>query len=160
MPKATMDRSYPERPFVGVGAVVFRGDEVLLVKRGKAPRAGQWSIPGGVQHLGETVAEAARREVREETGVEIEVGHVIAVVDSIGRDARAAVEYHYTLIDLGAEWRSGEVLAGDDAAEVAWVGLDRLEPYRLWRETLRVIRLAAALRAAASGLSAPIALIP
>ncbi len=160
MVETVMDRTYPERPFVGVGAIVFRGDAVLLIKRAKAPRAGQWSIPGGVQHLGESVAEAARREVREETGVEIEVGQVIAVVDSIGRDGQGKVEYHYTLIDLGAEWRSGDALAGDDAAEVAWVGIDRLEPYGLWRETLRVIRLAAARRAEAPGTVAPIVLIP
>jgi len=142
-----MDRTYPERPFVGVGAVVLRRDEVLLIRRAKAPRAGQWSIPGGVQRVGETIQEAARREVREETGVEIEVREIVAVVDSIGRDAAGAVEYHYTLIDVGAEWRAGEARAGDDASEVAWVRLDRLEPYGLWRETVRVILLAAERRA-------------
>ncbi|HKO09286.1 MAG TPA: NUDIX domain-containing protein, partial [Alphaproteobacteria bacterium] len=81
-----MTRSYPERPIAGVGALVFRGEEVLLIKRGKPPREGQWSIPGGAQHLGESVAEAARREVREEAGIEIEVKEVIAVVDLLSRD--------------------------------------------------------------------------
>jgi len=139
-------RAYPERPFVGVGVIVFRGDEVLLVKRGRPPRAGSWSLPGGVQHIGETVVAAAVREVREETGIEIVVGEVVAVVDSITRDEEGRVQYHYTLIDLQAEWRSGEAVAGDDAAEAAWVPLDRLDELKLWRETTRVIRLAATRR--------------
>jgi 8-oxo-dGTP diphosphatase len=149
-----MKRSYPDRPIVGVGALVFRGEEVLLVKRGKPPREGQWSIPGGMQQLGESVAEAACREVREEAGIEIEVKETIAVVDSISRDEGGRVQYHYTLVDLLAEWQAGEAKAGDDAAEVAWVALDRLAPYRLWRETERVIALAAQRRKAAPG-SAP-----
>jgi len=153
-----MKRSYPERPFVGVGAVVLRGEEVLLIRRAKAPRAGTWSIPGGAQRVGETVVEAALREVREECGIEIEIAGIVAVVDSIGRDGAGAVEYHYTLIDVSAEWRAGEARAGDDAAEVAWVRLDRLEPYKLWRETARVIRLAVERRAAAD--APPIALLP
>jgi 8-oxo-dGTP diphosphatase len=157
-----MERTYPERPFVGIGVVVLRGEEVLLIKRGKPPRAGQWSIPGGVQHLGETVVEAARREVREETGLDVEIIEAIAVIDSISRDEAQRIKYHYTLVDLLAEWRSGEAVAGDDAAAVAWVPLDGLETIPLWHETVRVIRLASARRAAASGSGpqAPIALIP
>lgn len=142
------NRSYPDRPYVGVGTVVFRGEEVLLIKRGRPPREGHWSIPGGIQHLGETVPEAARREVREETGIEIEVIDVIAVVDSISRDTAGRIAYHYTLIDIFAEWRSGEAVAGDDAAAVAWVPPDRLEDFELWHETIRVIRLAAMRRKA------------
>lgn len=143
-----MNRTYPERPFVGVGALVFRGEEVLLVRRGKPPREGQWSIPGGVQLTGETVSEAARREVREETGLDVDIGDVVAVVDSIARDEAGAIEYHYTLIDVLAEWLAGEPVAGDDAAEVAWAAPDRLEPFRLWHETVRVIQLAATRRKA------------
>ena len=154
-----MTRSYPERPIAGVGALVFRGEEVLLIKRGKPPREGQWSIPGGAQNLGESVVEAARREVREETGVEIEVKEVIAVVDMVNRDDGGRVKYHYTLVDLLAEWRAGEATAGDDAAEVAWVPLDRLAPYRLWRETERVIALAAERRKAAAGTPPAILLL-
>jgi 8-oxo-dGTP diphosphatase len=141
-----MNRTYPERPFIGVGALVFRGEEVLLIRRGKPPRKGQWSIPGGIQMTGETVAEAARREVREETGLEVEIGDVVAVIDSIARDEAGAVEYHYTLVDVLAEWQAGEPVAGDDAAEVAWAALDRLGPFQLWHETVRVIGLAAARR--------------
>ncbi|HYB10512.1 MAG TPA: NUDIX hydrolase [Alphaproteobacteria bacterium] len=141
-----MNRSYPERPFVGVGALVFRGEKVLLVRRGKPPRKGQWSIPGGMQQTGETVAEAARREVREETGLDVEIGETVAVIDSIARDEAGAVEYHYTLVDVIAEWRAGEAVAGDDAAEVAWTAPDRLQSFELWHETVRVIQLAAARR--------------
>ena len=144
---AADERSYPDRPFVGVGVVVWRDDRVLLVKRGRPPRQGQWSIPGGVQRLGETVVEAARREVREETGLDIDVIDVVAVVDSIERDDDRLVRYHYTLVDLLAEWRGGEARAGDDARATAWVGTDELSRYRLWEETERVIRLAAARRA-------------
>ena len=138
----SFDRRYPERPFIGVGVVVWRDDKVLLIKRGKSPRKGQWSIPGGLQQSGETVAEAARREVREETSVEIEIVDQIAVIDSIQRDDGGRVLYHYTLVDFVAHWVSGEAKAQDDAADAAWVALDELDRYTLWHETLRVIALA------------------
>jgi ADP-ribose pyrophosphatase YjhB (NUDIX family) len=137
------ERRYPDRPFVGVGVVVWRGQSVLLIKRGRPPRQGQWSLPGGVQQLGETVFEAARREVREETGLEIEVVDIVAVVDSIQRDDQGGVRYHYTLVDVLAEWRAGEARAQDDAADAAWTTLDELERFDLWDETVRVIGLAA-----------------
>ncbi len=141
-----MTRRYPERPIVGVGVVVLRGvpknNEVLLIRRGKPPREGGWSLPGGAQELGETVFEAARREVREETGVEIEVVDTVAVVDSISRDGDGAVEYHYTLVDVAARWQSGEAREGGDAAAVEWADPDALDGYDLWSETLRIIALA------------------
>ncbi len=145
-----MTRRYPERPIVGVGVVVLRGGsgdspgdrEVLLIRRGKPPREGGWSLPGGAQELGETVFEAATREVREETGVEIEVVDTVAVVDSISRDGDGGVEYHYTLVDVAARWRSGEAREGGDAAEVTWADPDALDGYDLWSETLRIIALA------------------
>lgn len=137
-----MPREYPTSPLIGVGAVIWRADRVLLIRRGKPPRENEWSLPGGRQELGETVAEAARREAREETGLEITVRDVVAVVDLIDRDADGRVQFHYTLIDVLAEWQSGEAVAADDAAEVAWVTLDELPRYSLWSETERVIRLA------------------
>jgi len=133
---------YPNRPIIGVGVVVFKGDRVLLIRRGKPPRAGQWSLPGGRQRLGERIEATARREVAEEAGIEIEVGPLIDVVDSITRDDQGAVEYHYTLIDLLAEWRSGEATAGHDAAEVAWADPADLASFDLWKETERIIALA------------------
>ena len=122
--------------------VVFKGDRVLLIRRGKPPRQGQWSLPGGRQRLGERIEEAARREVGEEAGIEIAVGPLVDVVDSITRDAAGAVQYHYTLVDLLAEWRAGEAVAGHDAAEVTWADPDELAPYKLWQETERIIALA------------------
>ncbi|MSP51805.1 MAG: NUDIX domain-containing protein [Alphaproteobacteria bacterium] len=142
MPSDLGDRSYPQRPFVGVGAVIFKESSVLLIKRGRPPRQGQWSLPGGLQHLGETVFETARREIKEETGLDISPNGLVEVVDSITRDDDGRVRYHYTLVDIWAEWRSGEVTAGDDAAACAWVELDDIERYDLWSETVRVIMLA------------------
>ena len=134
------------RPVVGVGVVVLRGAEVLLVRRGRPPRQGEWSIPGGKQELGETVREAARREVREETGVEIALLGLVDVVDGVRRDAAGTVVSHYTLVDFAAEWLSGEAVAGDDAAEARWTPLAGLDGYRLWSETRRIIAAAVAMR--------------
>ncbi|MEO3428238.1 NUDIX hydrolase [Pelagibius sp. CAU 1746] len=133
---------YPNRPLIGVGVVVFKDDRVLLIRRGKPPRAGQWSLPGGRQRLGERIEATARREVAEEAGIEVDVGTLVDVVDSITRDGQGAVQYHYTLVDLLAEWRSGEAVAGHDAAEVVWADPADLAPYDLWKETLRIIGLA------------------
>ncbi|MFN4089003.1 MAG: NUDIX hydrolase [Alphaproteobacteria bacterium] len=136
-------RTYPARPIVGVGAVVWRDDRVLLIQRGKPPRLGEWSIPGGAQEVGETVEAAARREVREETGVEIEITGFLAVVDAIRPDGEGRIRSHYTLLDFSAEWISGEARPGDDAADCRWVHPARLVDYGLWDETLRIIRLSA-----------------
>ena len=141
-----MSREYPDRPFVGVGVVVWRGDEVLLIQRGKPPRLGAWSLPGGAQELGETVRETAVREVLEETNIEIEVTHLIDVVDGITRDEDGRVRMHYTLVDFAAEWRAGEPVAGSDAMGAQWILPDDLGPLRLWKETLRIIEMSAAYR--------------
>ncbi len=141
-----MSREYPDRPMVGVGVVVWRGPELLLIQRGKPPRAGSWSLPGGMQELGETVRETAAREVREETGVEILVTHLIDVVDTITKDDAGRVRLQYTLVDFAAEWREGEAVAGSDAAGVQWIHPDDLGPLNLWKETLRVIEMSAAAR--------------
>ena len=135
-------RAYPDRPFVGVGVVIFRGEEVLLAQRGKRPRMNTWSIPGGAQEIGETVEEAAIREIREETGVEIHILGLVDVIDSINRDADGKVQFHYTLVDLMAEWRSGEAAAADDVAAVCWVKLADLADYDLRQITHDVILLA------------------
>ncbi len=147
-----MTREYPPTPLVGVAAIVFKTGRVLLVRRAKAPRRGEWSLPGGLQKLGETVAEAARREVAEETGISIRVLGVAEVVDLIERDtaepthesagAVGRVRYHYTLVDLVGCWLEGEPRAGSDAAEAIWADLANLDGYQLWSETTRVITLA------------------
>ena len=137
---------YPNRPLVGVGVVAIKDGRVLLIRRAKPPRAGRWSLPGGRQRLGETVRETARRELREEAGVEAEVTALLDVVDSITRDDAGAIAYHYTLVDFLAEWRGGAPRAGGDAAEALWADPADLGSYELWDETLRLIRLGLARR--------------
>jgi ADP-ribose pyrophosphatase YjhB (NUDIX family) len=137
-----VNRIYPSHPVIGVGTVVWHGERVLLVRRATPPREGQWSLPGGAQQLGETVAEAAGREVREEAGIEVEPGETIATIDLIERDDDGRIRYHYTLIDFTAEAESPDLTPGDDAADARWFELDELEALGLWSETLRVIHLA------------------
>jgi ADP-ribose pyrophosphatase YjhB (NUDIX family) len=147
-----MQRDFPDRPIVGVGVVVWRGDRVLLIRRGKPPRAGQWSLPGGAQELGETVAATARREVLEETGLELSALELLTVVDLIEQADPSATgpatgpdhyRYHYTLIDFVAEAAPGAPFAAGDAADVAWFERASLPGLGLWDETLRIIDLAA-----------------
>ena len=132
---------------VGVGVVVWHADHVLLIRRGKPPREGQWSLPGGAQHLGETLAEAAERELMEETGLKAAIGEIIATLDLIDRDDDGAVRHHYTLVDFTAEASNAAVRAGDDAVDVRWFTRPELAALDLWSETLRIIDLAAAKRA-------------
>ena len=133
------NREYPERPFVGVGVVVLRRDEVLLVQRGKAPNKDQWSIPGGKQLLGETVMEAIHRELLEETGVIIEQPALLDVVDVIVPDRIGKIQYHYTLVDYQAKWLSGECRSGDDADAVKWFTFEELNSLGLLEITRIVI---------------------
>ena len=92
-------REYPDRPYVGVGVIVFRDQEVLLIKRNKEPNKAQWSIPGGMQIIGETTAEAAKRELLEETGVKVDQLLLVDVVDAIIPDVERKLKYQYTLVD-------------------------------------------------------------
>ena len=114
-------RSYPERPIVGVLAVVLRGNRALVVRRSNPPMPGRWGFPGGVLELGETVAQGAMRELFEETAVIAEAAGPLTVIDTIDRDDQGRVRYHYTLVAVIGTWRSGEGIPGDDADEVAWL---------------------------------------
>jgi 8-oxo-dGTP diphosphatase len=116
-----MNRRYPDRPIVGVLAVVLRGERALVVRRANPPMAGRWGFPGGVLELGETVAEGAMRELREETGVVAEPAGTLTVLDSIHRENDGRVRYHYALVAVRGIWQSGDGIAGDDADEVAWL---------------------------------------
>jgi 8-oxo-dGTP diphosphatase len=131
-PPATMT------PIPAAGVVCLRGEEVLLIRRGTPPRLGEWSLPGGRIEAGERAAEAAMRELAEETGVEARLVGLIDVVDGFFPDR------HYVLVDYLALWISGEPRAGDDAAEAAFHPLDRIDDLVAWDETRRIIRLAAA----------------
>ena len=133
-------RYYLNFPFVGVGVVVWKDNEFLLIRRGKEPMKGAWSIPGGRQNLGETIKEAAIREIREETGLEIHITGLIDVIDSIRNDDKGVIAWHATLVDYAARHVSGEAVAGDDALSVGWFTLDDLEELGLWGETARIIR--------------------
>ena len=140
-----MSREYPLRPIVGIGVCLLRpdnGGEVLLARRGNPPLLGVWGLPGGAQELGETAEAAARRELREETGLTAGALHLAANVDAIHRDAAGAVRYHYTIIDFAAWHEGGTLAAGDDVAEVTWAPLGGLEPYAIWSEGHRVIAIA------------------
>ena len=135
-------RQYPERPFVGVGIVVLKDEAVLLIRRGQAPRYGQWSLPGGIQETGETVFEAARRELMEETAVEIGDPVLVDIVDAIRHDSDGRVEFHYTLIDVAAHWRAGAPAAGSDAMDAQWIAISDSRALDMWDETHRVIEKA------------------
>lgn len=137
-----MSREYASRPLVGVGIVALKQDSVLLIRRRNPPRQGEWSLPGGAQELGETIAQAAEREMKEETGLIIEAGPVIAVVDMIDHDSSGTVRLHYTLIDVLGVVTGGTLKAGDDALCAEWVPCDQLPDLDLWQETCRVITLA------------------
>ena len=134
-------------PIVGVGAVILndRG-EVVLIRRGQEPRLGEWSIPGGRLEWGETVRDGIIREVREETGLDVEVAALVDVVDSVTRDASGEIVRHYVLIDFLVRPLSGTLLAGSDAAEARWVAYAALDEYALWKETRRIIDAAARMR--------------
>lgn len=137
-------REYPTRPWVGIGVLAFRGAEILLVRRGRPPRLGEWSLPGGGQRLGETAEACARRELREEAGVEVGELELLAVVDAITPDEAGRPRFHYTIIDYVARWTGGEARAGGDVSEVMWCDSAEVTRHGLWPEALRVIALARA----------------
>lgn len=132
-------RAYPDRPIVGVGAVVLRDREVLLVRRASDPLRGQWSLPGGMLELGETLRQAAEREVLEETGLSVRVDEVLEVFDSIIPDVEGRTQFHYVLIDFLCHSPGGEPHAGSDVSEVSWAGVDELERFGLTENATTVI---------------------
>lgn len=139
-------REFPPRPIVGIGAIIVGERGVVLIKRGKPPRAGSWSLPGGAQKLGETVHAAALREIEEETGLTATIGGLVDVVDSITPADDGRIHYHYTLVDVWATTTEvAEPIAGGDAAEARWVPMEDLDSLKLWSETRRVIEMAHAL---------------
>lgn len=140
-------RSYPERPIAGVGAIVLEGDRVLLVKRAHEPLKGEWSLPGGAVDVGETLEEAIRREVREETCLDVEVGPIVDVLDRIRYDPDGRVKFHYVLVDFLCRPLSGTLQGASDAEEAAWAVRADLGRYGVADATISVIDKAIARRA-------------
>jgi 8-oxo-dGTP diphosphatase len=136
-----MKREYPETPCVGVGSIIIEDGRALLVKRQHPPLAGEWSIPGGVLEVGETLREAAAREAREETGLTVEPLDLLGVFDRVLKDPAGRIQYHYVLIDFLCRRIGGETLAGTDAAEVRWFYSNELESLHLSADTAEVIKL-------------------
>ena len=134
-----MKREYPERPLVGVGAVIVEGERVVLVRRAAEPMAGEWSIPGGLLELGETMRAGAEREALEETGLQVEASEVLEVLDRIVPDAAGKPRYHYALIDFLCRRVAGELRAGGDAAETRWVRESELAGLGVAEAAVRVI---------------------
>lgn len=124
-----MKREFPDHPVVAVGAAVCRQGQVLIVQRGKAPSRGAWVVPGGVVELGEKMADAVRREVREECGLEIEVGDVVGILDNIVRDEQGRIRFHYAIVDLAARYTSGELQTSDELLAAQWVTPQQLDEY-------------------------------
>ena len=135
-----MKRDYPDRPIIGVGAVIVHDGRVLLVRRDNEPLKGEWSIPGGVLELGETLRDGVRREALEETGMEVEPGEVLEVFDSIFTDEQGRTQYHYVLIDYLCCVVGGEVRAGSDVSDVKWAGETELGSLGLRESIQRVAR--------------------
>jgi ADP-ribose pyrophosphatase YjhB (NUDIX family) len=135
-----MKRDYPDHPFIGVGAVIVRGDKALLVRRATEPLKDEWSVPGGVLELGEKLRVGAAREALEETGLTVEVGEVLDVFDSIFPDADGRTQYHFVLIDFLCRPIAGEAKAGSDVNEVRWVKEDELAALNLRESIAEVVR--------------------
>ena len=126
-----MAREYPAHPVVGVGAVVVRDGMALIIKRAHEPRKGEWSLPGGLLELGESLQDAARREIKEETGLDIEVGPVIETFDRVHRDDEGRIRYHFVIVDFVCWSASGDALPGSDADGVAWVSAEAIDDYKV-----------------------------
>ena len=138
----TVRREYPERPLVGVGGVVIRDERTLLVRRGSAPLEGEWSIPGGMLELGETILEGVRRELLEETAIEVRVLDLIEVFERVTRDEAGKLKYHFVILDYLCEAVRGEAQAGSDVTDVAWARESELSKYSLTPTATRVIQKA------------------
>jgi 8-oxo-dGTP diphosphatase len=135
-------REYPRSPVVAVGGVIVDDGKVLLIRRAKEPSLGQWSIPGGAVEVGEKLKEALRREIREETGLEVCVGEIVEVLDRIVPDAAGNVEYHYVLVDFACAVESGDLRPSSDVGDARWARRQELPRFGLRPDTLRVIEKA------------------
>ncbi len=132
-------RRYPNRPIVAVGAIVVEKGRVLMARRGKEPSYGLWSVPGGAVHLGEDLKTAARREIREELGIEVELTDVSEIMERVTRDAEGRIQYHYVVVDFLARHVDGEPTPSPEALEVRWIAPEDFPKYEMTRGTAEVI---------------------
>lgn len=135
----TLNGAYPNCPQVAVGAIVFKEDKVLLVLRGKPPAENLWSIPGGSVELGETLQEATEREIREEAGITIRAREPVYTFDVLERDSKGNVRFHYVIVDLAADYISGELRPGDDAVDVRWFSADEVNKLKVSEATRKLL---------------------
>jgi ADP-ribose pyrophosphatase YjhB (NUDIX family) len=135
-----MRRKHPKQPLVGVGAVIIENGRAVLIKRGKAPLLGEWSIPGGMLELGETLRQGAEREALEETGLVVRANELLGVFDRVVPDSEGNIVYHYVLIDFLCERVSGDLCAGADAADARWFTPEEIAKLRLAEDTAGVIQ--------------------
>ncbi len=136
-----MKREYPDTPLIGVGSIIIEGGRVVLVKRGHPPLLGEWSIPGGIMEVGETVRQAAAREAREETGLLVAPEELLGIYDRLLRDQQGKVQYHYLLVDFLCRRIAGDLLAASDADEVRFFTPEEVNELPLPKDTAEVIRL-------------------
>lgn len=139
MPAAN-DGHYPDQPQVAVGAIVFKDDRVLLVRRGKPPAEDLWAIPGGRVEIGETLQEAAEREILEETAIAIRARVPVYTFDVIERDARGRIRFHYVIVDMTADYVRGYPRAGDDASAARWISSDELATLKVSPKTRQLLK--------------------
>ena len=133
-----MKREYPERPITGVGVIIYNEGKVLIIKRAFEPSKNKWSIPGGAVELGEKVRDAAKREVYEELGLDVEIKDVVDVLDNIVYDGEK-IKYHFVLVDFWAELRGGDLILSHECLDAAWVGKDELDLHDLTEGARRAI---------------------
>ena len=134
-----MGAEYPDEPRLAVGGVVIKDDRVLLVRRGKPPAFGEWAIPGGSVELGESLEQAVERELREETGITVRAGEICHTFEAVKRDDDGRVRFHYVIIDLMAEYISGEHAPASDATEAAWLTRAELKDRNINATTLELL---------------------
>jgi 8-oxo-dGTP diphosphatase len=138
--KSGPKNDYPDRARIAVGAIVFKNTRVLLVRRAQPPSRDKWAIPGGSVEIGETLQEAAEREILEETGLTIRAGKPVYTFDFIERDDAGRVRFHYVIVDLEADYISGEPCPGDDAAEARWISAQEIKSFKVSSMTLKVLK--------------------